>query len=84
MADRKNGGPRGRGAARGQPRMRMDDPAFNSSKRKRDEEGDPVLNLMSVILRIGDRLRVSETADFVLNACRFDLVHLLKLSLYSE
>ena len=59
MAEQQNGGPRGRGAStRGRTRMRMDEVAFNSSKRKRDEEGDPVLNLLSLVLRIGDRLRV--------------------------
>ena len=68
MSDRQNGGARGRGtAARGQTRMRMDDPSLNSSKRKREEEGgDPVLNLLSVILRIGDRLRVREGLTCVL------------------
>ena len=60
MGDRQNGAVRGRGAGgRGRTRMRMDDPAFNSGKRKREEEGDPVLHLMSLVLRIGDRLRVS-------------------------
>ena len=64
MAEQQNGGPRGRGAAaRGRSRMRMDEVAFNSSKRKRDEEGDPVLNLLSLILRIGDRLRVRQSAS---------------------
>ena len=46
--------------------MRMDDPSLNSSKRKRDEEGgDPVLNLLSLILRIGDRLRASQKLVFM-------------------
>ncbi len=59
MGDRQNGAVRGRGAGgRGRTRMRMDDPAF-TGKRKREEEGDPVLHLMSLVLRIGDRLRVS-------------------------
>ena len=59
MSDRQNGGVRGRGTAgRGRTRMRMDDPAFNPGKRKREEEGDPVLYLLSLVLRIGDRLRV--------------------------
>ena len=39
----------------------MDDPAFNTGKRKREEEGDPVLHLLSIVLRIGDRLLVSHS-----------------------
>lgn len=62
MADRQHGAVRDRGsAARGHTRMRMDDPSFNNSKRKREEEGDPVLHLLSLVLRIGDRLRVSNS-----------------------
>ncbi|KAL3143241.1 hypothetical protein ABBQ38_002092 [Trebouxia sp. C0009 RCD-2024] len=60
MGDRQFGPSRGRG--RGQSKMRMDDPSLNSSKRKREEEGgDPVLSLLSLVLRIGDRLRVVQT-----------------------
>lgn len=71
MGDRQIGGPRGRGAsARGQTRMRMDDPSLNSSKRKREEEGgDPVLNLLSLILRIGDRLRVRGSQKLAVVHC---------------
>ena len=50
--------------------MRMDDPSLNSSKRKREEEGgDPVLNLLSLVLRIGDRLRVRGSLKVALVHC---------------
>lgn len=69
MGDRQNGAVRGRGAGgRGRTRMRMDDPAFNPGKRKREEEGDPVLHLLSLVLRIGDRLRVSFRNQFLRSA----------------
>lgn len=62
MGDRQFGPSRGRG--RGQSKMRMDDPSLNSSKRKREEEGgDPVLSLLSLVLRIGDRLRVRQKSE---------------------
>ena len=62
MGDRQFGAARGRG--RGQSKMRMDDPSLNSSKRKREDEGgDPVLSLLSLILRIGDRLRVRAKSE---------------------
>ena len=68
----QNGGGRGRGGgARGPSRMRMDDPSFNPNKRKRDEEGDPALHLLSLVLRIGDRLRASCCVG--LSFCLLDL-----------
>ncbi|DBA75017.1 TPA: Nuclear cap-binding protein subunit 1 [Trebouxia sp. C0004] len=79
MGDRQNGGVRGRGAGgRGRTRMRMDDPAFIPGKRKREEEGDPVLHLLSLVLRIGDRLRkdtrpVEEEIDEVAKRTRRDV-----------
>ncbi|KAA6419508.1 MAG: hypothetical protein FRX49_10606, partial [Trebouxia sp. A1-2] len=80
MGDRQNGVVRGRGpGGRGRTRMRMDDPAFNTGKRKREEEGDPVLHLMSLVLRIGDRLRkdtrpVEEEIDEVAKRTRRDVI----------
>lgn len=67
MGDRQSELPRGRGgSARGQSKMRMDNPVYHASgKRKREEEGDPVLHLLSLVLRIGDRLRVSCLSAFV-------------------
>lgn len=56
----------------------MDDPAFNTGKRKREEEGDPVLHLLSIVLRIGDRLRkdtrpVEQELDEVAKRARRDV-----------